>query len=248
MKTAVVAPLGMSPPVVSAFVDGIGEPISDLVLITTNNPIVRAGARLLTTGLARRYPWLRVHIDLLPWDDIATGEQNFSFMSRAARIFREEREVHHCDTIYLNVSGGRKNMCMTLSLVGQILQADGVFHVVNHDISVINERLERFRSEIMAFGDADDPESCEQLYRQHEADFDHLLFPDRRTYEIIRIPTLPYPSDYLQYLVGGLCDGGAGLTVEDRDLLVRHGIFERAGSSVTLTPHGEALLEVILGR
>ena len=54
MKTAVVAPLGMSPPVVSAFVDGIGEPISDLVLITTNNPIVRAGARLLTTGLARR--------------------------------------------------------------------------------------------------------------------------------------------------------------------------------------------------
>ena len=82
----------------------------------------------------------------------------------------------------------------------------------------------------------------------HEADFDHLLFPDRRTYEIIRIPTLPYPVDYLQYLVRGMLERGAGLTAEDRDLLVRHGIFERVGSSVTLTPHGEALLEVILGR
>jgi len=248
MKTAVIAPLGMSPPVVSAFVDGIGEPISDIVLIATDNPTVRAGARLLTTGLARRYPWLRVHIDMLPWDDIATAEQNFHFMSRAAKIFREEREIHNCDTIYLNVSGGRKNVCMTLSLIGQILQADGVFHVVNRNISVVNERLERFRSEIMAFGDADEPEECEKLYSQHEADFDHILFPDRRTYEIIRIPSLPYPSDYLQYLVGGMCDRGAGLTVEDRDLLVTHGVFERSGSSVVLTPHGEALLEVILGR
>jgi CRISPR-associated protein Csx14 len=248
MKTAVIAPLGMSPPVVSTFIDGLDEPVSDLVLLTTNNASVRAGARLLTTGLARRYPWLRVHTEMLPWDDIATEEQNFKFMSIAAKIFRKERDIHHCDAIYLNVSGGRKNMCMTLSLIGQILQADGVYHIVNRDISVINERLERFRSEIMGFADADDPQELEKLYEMHEADFDHLLFPDRRTYEIIRIPTLPYPVDYLQYLVEGMLERGAGLTAEDRDLLVRHGIFERVGSSVTLTPHGEALLEVILGR
>jgi len=248
MKTAVIAPLGMTPPAVSSFIDGIGEPISDIVLIITGHAAVRAGAAFLSAGLRRKYPYLRVHIEDVGYDDISTPEENFDFMTFTARQIRRQRQKFGCDKIYLNIAGGRKNMCVSLSLIGQILQADGVFHIVNHDVSLMNERLELFRSKIMAFGEAVTPEEADALYEAGCDDFDHILFPRRDRYEIIRIPTLPYPEDYLQYIVQNIYDGAAGLTHADRDLFVRHGILEQQGSRFELTPHGERFIGVILGR
>ncbi|WP_373839849.1 CRISPR-associated protein Csx14 [Methanospirillum sp.] len=248
MKTAVIAPIGMSPPVITEFIDGIGEPVSDLVLMATNHPQVTAGVNLVMAGLTRRYQWLRIHVEVLPFEDIASSEENFVFMKHAVRIFKEERDKHHCDTIYLNVAGGRKNMCITLALVGQLMGADGVFHLVNHNVEWINERLELFRSKISQFKEATTYEDANALYEQYAQDYDAILFPGRTSYEIIRIPTLPYPTDYLGYLVSGMKDRGAGLTGEDKDLLARHGMIERAGTVSDLTPHGESFLEVIFNR
>ncbi|MGV8110927.1 CRISPR-associated protein Csx14 [Methanospirillum sp.] len=248
MKTAVIAPIGMSPPVISEFIDGIGEPVSDLVLIATSHPQVLAGVNLVKAGLTRKYQWLRIHTEVLPYEDIATSEENFSFMKTAVRIFKEEREKFHCDTIYLNVAGGRKNMCITLALVGQLMGADGVFHLVSHNVEWINERLEMLRSKISEFTDASSIEEANSLYEKDVYHYDALLFPDRQSYEIIRIPTLPYPTDYLGYLVSGMRDHGAGLTGEDKELLVKHGMIDRAGSVSDLTPHGEGFLEVIFNR
>ncbi|HWQ65387.1 MAG TPA: CRISPR-associated protein Csx14 [Methanospirillum sp.] len=248
MKTAVIAPIGMSPPVITEFIDGIGEPVSDLVLLATNNFQVLAGVNLVRAALARRYQWLRIHVELLPFDDIATSEQNHTFMKQAVRVFHEERERFHCDTIYLNVAGGRKNMCITLTLVGQLLGADGVFHVVNRNVDVINQRLEMMRRDISTFTDLSDLQAAELAYAEKSDQFDQLLFPDRQSYEIIRIPTLPYPMDYLGYLVSGMKEMGAGLTGEDKDLLVKHGMIERAGTSCDLTRQGEAFLEVLFQR
>ncbi|PWR70457.1 CRISPR-associated protein Csx14 [Methanospirillum stamsii] len=248
MKTAVIAPIGMSPPVITEFIDGIGEPVSDLVLIATSHPQVLAGVNLVKAGLTRKYQWLRIHVEILPFEDIATSNENFSFMKKAVRIFKEEREKFHCDTIYLNVAGGRKNMCITLALVGQLMGADGVFHLVSHNVEWINERLEMFRAKIGRFGDVSSPEEANSLYEEDVLNYDSLLFPDRKSYEIIRIPTLPYPTDYLGYLVAGMSDRGAGLTGEDKELLEKNGMIDRAGSVCDLTPHGEAFLEVIFNR
>lgn len=248
MKTAVIAPMGMSPPVITEFIDGIGEPVSDLVLLATQNPQVIAGVHLVQAALARRFQWLRIHVEHLPFDDISDNEQNFTFMKQAVRVFHEERERFNCDTIYLNVAGGRKNMCITLSLVGQLLSADGVFHVVNQNVDVINQRLEMMRRDISRFADLSEPQAAAAAYEMKHGEYDSILFPDRQSYEIIRIPTLPYPMDYLGYLVAGLKDNGAGLTGEDKDLLVRHGMIERAGSVCDLTRQGEAFLEVIFQR
>lgn len=248
MKTAVIAPVGMSPPVITEFIDGIGEPVSDLVLLATQNPQVMAGVHLVRAALSRRFQWLRIHVEILPYDDISDEEQNYAFMKQAVRIFHEERDRHHCDTIYLNVAGGRKNMCITLALVGQLLSADGVFHVVSQHVDVINQRLEQMRRDISRFADLSDPEAAAAAYEEQYTEYDSLLFPDRQSYEIIRIPTLPYPIDYLGYLVSGMKEQGAGLTGDDKDLLVRHGMMDRAGTVCDLTPHGEAFLEVLFQR
>lgn len=247
MKTAVLAPIGMSPPVVTEFLDVINEPVSDLVLFATEHPHVRAGVRFVQAGLAARYPWLRVHVEVLPFEDIATSEENFVFMSRAARSIRREREQYHCDQVFLNVAGGRKNMCISLSLLGQLMAVDGVFHLVNHNVAWINERLEHLRHDIDLFGDVPDDE-VPPLYERRRQEYDALLFPDRSTYELIRIPTLPYPADFLGYLVRGMEEGGAGLTGDDKALLVRHGLIERTGERLEVTEHGRGFLEVIYGR
>jgi len=248
MKTAVISPIGLSPPVITEFVDGIGEPVSDVVLFVTGHPQVVAGARLVQAALASKFSWLRVHTETLPYHDIATDSQNFHFMKEASRVFRAERERYHCEKIYLNVAGGRKNMCITLALVGQLLAADGVFHVVNKNVDIINQRLEQHRRIIAQFGEVSDPEELRAQYESHRNVLEPLLFPDRQSYEIIRIPTIPYPSDYLGYVVEGMKDRGAGLTGNDKDLLLRHGMMDRVGSHCTLTKHGEQFLEVLFQR
>jgi len=248
MKTAVIAPLGMSPPVITTFVDGIGEPVSDVVVLVPDNEKIRAGLGLLQTGLKLKFPWIRVHTEILPFSDIATEKENFQFMSRAAHIIRIERDKYKCDKIFLNVAGGRKNICITLALLGQILQTDGVFHITSHNIDVVNTTLERYRKEISGFLTAETEDECRTIYDRHREIFDHILFPERATYDIIRIPTLPFPTDYLQYLIYSLKSDINDLTGADRELLVVHGLLEKTGATYHITDHGRAILEVLLGR
>ncbi|QYZ78199.1 CRISPR-associated protein Csx14 [Methanofollis formosanus] len=246
MKTAVIAPVGMSPPAISTLIDGIGVPVTDCILLATKNPAVQASVGLLTTGLHRRFPWMRIHHEVLPFEDIGTEEETFAFITQAARIIRQEQETFGCDHVYLSISGGRKNMCVSLSLLAPLLQTDGVFHVINTEINVVNTRLEHLRKDIEAFATADDDER-NRLYEEKSTEYDHLLFPPRDTYEVIRIPTLPYPPDHLHHLILGLTTGEA-LTSDERDLLARHGILEPGRSSTVLTPYGERFLAAFLGR
>lgn len=248
MKTAVIAPLGLSPPAITSFIEGIGEPVSDLIVIATNNEMVKSGANFLTAGLSLRYPWLKVHLEILPFDDISNTEDNFKFMSFAARHIRNEREYFNCEKIYLNCAGGRKNECVTLALLGQILQVDGVFHIVNENVGVLNQRLEYFRKDILKFLDVNEEEEQKALYETKKSEYDALLFPARAGYEIIRIPTLPFPEDYLGYLIYSIKNSGEGMDKSDLELMVNHGIFEKTGNNYEVTRHGEEFLEVLLGK
>ncbi|MHC1630393.1 MAG: CRISPR-associated protein Csx14 [Methanoculleaceae archaeon] len=247
MKTAVIGPLGLSPPVISTFVEGIGEPVSDVVLLMTRHPMVIAGSRFLRAGLKRRYPWIRVHEELLDFDDISSNQENFTFMSVAARQIRRERETFQCDKIYLNCAGGRKNECVTLAVLGQILQVDGIYHIINENVGMLNERLERYRNDIKEFRDLNE-EECDRRYEDNVEEYESLLFPNPSTYELIRIPTLPYPEDYLGYLIIYIKNHGEGMEKSDIDLLVRHGILDKIGTQYDITPHGENFLRVLMGR
>ncbi|MDO9539320.1 MAG: CRISPR-associated protein Csx14 [Methanocalculus sp.] len=248
MKTAVIAPIGMSPPAVSSFIDGIGEPISDLVILATQDEFVLAGTKFLDAGLSLRYQWLRIHPVILPFDDVATDEETLRFMAEAAAIFREEREVHSCDTIYLNITGGRKNMSVVLTLVGQLLGADGVYSVVNPEIQHMNMLLERHRREIGMFAEVGSREEGIAMYEENREVFDQILFPPRTSYKIVRIPTLPYPADHIGYLVRSCLGTDERLAYSDAEQLIRHGILEKKGQVPVITPYGRKFLSILLGK
>jgi len=91
MKTSIISPLGLSPPVITAFIEGIAEPITDVVVLTTDNEEVKRGYELVRIGLKIKYPGIKIHEVRLPFDDVYTTEQNLQFMAIAARTIKEER-------------------------------------------------------------------------------------------------------------------------------------------------------------
>ncbi len=248
MKTAVIAPLGLSPPVITTFIEGIGEKVSDLVVLTTENEDVKAGYELIRIGMEQKYPKVRVHEITLPFEDVNTTEENLRFMSICAKVIREEREFYKCNKILLNIAGGRKNMCITLSLLGQLMAVDGVYHVVSKDVQIVNQLLENLREQIRKIYRADSEEEKLKLYKERERHFNSLLFPDRKEYEIIRIPTLPYPREYLARLITALMQNPESLSVEEKRMLEAHGILEKFGNNFRMTDYGKRFMDVLIGK
>ncbi|MBS7645096.1 hypothetical protein KEJ44_03525 [Candidatus Bathyarchaeota archaeon] len=127
-------------------------------------------------------------------------------MRASARILRDQREVHKADLIYLCVAGGRKDMCITLSLIAQYFGVNGVFHIIMPDVKSFNIQLERLRHEIKELAEAEDKEA---YYEAHKEAFDPLMFPPISAYTVIRIPVIPYPRSVLNDVVKLLGQGRA---------------------------------------
>ena len=244
MKIAVIAPLGLSPPVITAFVDYL-KGVNDLVVMTTEDERVKQGFELIRVAMKMKYPKTRIHEVQLPFEDVVTTEQNFEFMRIASRVIRDQKEKYRSDVVYINVAGGRKNMCITLSILGQFLNVDGIFHVVSPDVRVVNELLERLRADIEQIYRAESEDEKIKIYRDRERLFDSLMFP--RDYEVVRIPTIPIPMDYMVRLVDALFnDRVEELSDSERDMLVRHGLVEKIGSRYVVTEFGKKFAEVLV--
>ena len=241
---AVISPLGMSPPVVTAFVDYVRN-VRDLIVLTTTNERVKQGYELVKVAMKIRYPKTRIHEIEIPFEDVTTEEQNFEFMRIAGRAIKRQKEKFGSDIVYLNVAGGRKNMCITLSILGQFLNVDGIFHLITPDIKIINELLENLRRDIEKIYFADTEEEKIEIYKERERMFNSLMFPKK--FDVIRIPTIPIPKEYLRRLLDILYNERIDqLTASEKDLLVRHGLIERTGTKVKVTNFGKKFAEVLI--
>ncbi len=244
MKLAAISPLGMSPPVVTAFVDYFGG-VKDLVVMTTRDKRVKQGFELVRIALKMKYPKTRIHEVEIPFEDITTQNQNFEFMRIAGKAIKNQKEKFGSDVVYLNVAGGRKNMCITLSILGQFLNVDGIFHLITPDVKIINELLENLRRDIQKIYAADTEEEKVEVYKEKERMFDSLMFP--KEFEVIRIPTVPIPEDYIKRLVDVLYNERIDqLMVSEKDMLIRHGLIERAGMKFRVTEFGKKFAEVLV--
>jgi len=202
VKTAIIAPLGTSPPVVTEFLEYVEKVldrrVSDLVLIVTREPAILEGVPLVEEAVRSRYPHVHVHRVQLPFPDIRSNEDNLTFMRICAETLRREKEVHRTDAIYLCVAGGRKDMCITLSLLAQYFEVNGVFHVITPDVKSMNIELERARHNIRELAEAPDRQN---YYNQHRELFDNLMYPPLAEYTVINIPVLPYPQTVLNDII-----------------------------------------------
>lgn len=231
MKTSVIAPMGMSPPVVSEYIDWLfsrDQIVNDLVIIDTQEDRVRASTELVRIAFLERFPSLNVHVNTLSYLDIDTTERNIEFMRMAAKIIKEERETYGVEKILLNVGGGRKNMCITLTLVGQILGVNGAFHLVNKNVQDINTTLERMRKDIKEIYESGTDEEKLEKYKAKKEEFDNLLFPDKSQYEVIQLPVIPFPREVVGIIKTLMCEDSEARLEADlrayKELLVAAGL------------------------
>lgn len=198
-KTSIVATLGTSPPVVTEFLQFVEEAldrrVTDLTLLATREEMVLESVELVRQAVKDRYPHVHLHVVELPFKDINSEEKSYEFAKKAYQVLLEERIKHKANIIYLCIAGGRKDMCIILSLLGQIFGVDGIYHVVMPDVKAFNIALERIRKEMTDLLHAEDKEG---YYQEKKEVFELVMFPPPSEYAVIRLPLLPYPPSILQ--------------------------------------------------
>jgi CRISPR-associated protein Csx14 len=195
--------MGNSPPVVTEFVDYTAkeETIRNCVILSTEAQQVEESTTIAAYALQRRFPKIRCYIVSIPFEDIQSTSDTIEFMRLCARVIREERERYRAQKIYLNIAGGRKNMSIIMVLLGQMLGVNGVFHVINRNVQVFNERLERLRYIIAQIHSTPNDNRRAEIYETHVRELEELMFPSISDYSVIRLPILPYPLEYLGEII-----------------------------------------------
>ncbi|MEM3404138.1 MAG: CRISPR-associated protein Csx14 [Nitrososphaeria archaeon] len=195
---SIIATIGTSPPVITEFLQYVKEVldqrVTDLTIITTKEPLVLEGLELVKAGVADRYPMVHLHVVGLPFDDVDSEERNTEFIGIAARILRDQKEKYGIEVVHLCVAGGRKEVCIMLSLLAQFYNVNGVYHIVMPDVKTFNQQLELIRYETRELANAEDKLA---YYRQKKELLEPVLFPQPSTYNVIKIPVIPYPMHTL---------------------------------------------------
>jgi CRISPR-associated protein Csx14 len=199
VKTSLITTLGTSPPVVTEFVRYMQEAektnATDLTIVTTQEKKVLEGLELVKQAIKDRYPNLRQHIKTLPIKDVATEEENYTFMKFMAQLLTEQQTIHRVDSTHLSLAGGRKDMSITAALLAQYLGVNGIYHIVMPNIDLVNMELEQLRPKITELANSQDKQA---YYQQHKNIFEPLLYPPFHQYRVIKIPIIPYPKTILR--------------------------------------------------
>jgi len=230
MKTSIIAPVGMSPPIITEFVEYIakveGKFVSDVVLLITDTKEVKECAELAVSALEVNYSNIHTHWVELPFSDISSIEDHIRFMKICLSWIKKEKTEHGCDYVYLNIAGGRKDMCASLALLGSWEDVDGIFHIICPEINVFNTKLERMRKDIEEHYKA---ENLTEFYRKHREEFDELMFPPPESYNVIRIPYFPFPKKELEKIIDLLRIGKAVSTIDVEIDRISLKMLEKAG-------------------
>jgi CRISPR-associated protein Csx14 len=195
----VVAPVGTSPPVVTEFIDYVErvleEDISDLTLLSTKEELIQQSSTLINVSLKVNRPSIHVHNVTLPFEDISSQDSSQEFAKIAAEILSNQKSKFGANQVYLCVAGGRKEMCIILSVLAQLLPVDGVYHVVMPSVTMYNQELELLRKDIRELNDSNERES---FYKGRREKFDRIMFPEPRLYCVIKIPIIPIAPEFLE--------------------------------------------------
>lgn len=248
-KVSILAPIGTSPPVITEFLQYVevvlDQRVTDVTIITTREPLVLKGLELVKAGVADRYPKVHVHVVELPYDDVDSEERSTEFIGIAARILRDQKEKYGVEVVHLCVAGGRKEVCIILSLLAQFYNVNGVYHIVMPDVKTFNQQLELIRYEAKELANAEDKLA---YYRQKRGLLEPVLFPQMSTYNVIKVPVIPYPmhtligmKQVLKQRKFPLKSIDTGIASQLRDL----GYIRVTRNYAYTSPDGERLLRII---
>ncbi len=240
-RGVVVAPLGLSPPVVSEFVEylvRIGEPPSEVVIIRTEDPEVSIGFAVLQAALGTRYPSLRVRDFIVRTDDVNSQDDVCEFLLTAAKALSAAQGRW---PLRILVSGGRKSMTVALTILAPFLPVEGVYHVIMPPVKVASYRLEAVREIMKEVASSGDPKAA---YEKRRDQLDPVMWPPVSEYRVVKLPVVPYPPDVALALTRVLREGGWRRDLPDELLLqlsVAGLIRVGEGSKVLVTELGEGV-------
>ncbi|MEM0133954.1 MAG: CRISPR-associated protein Csx14 [Thermoplasmatales archaeon] len=194
MKSALINPMGTSPMVATEMVNylrNIDDRLRDVILICTDHRTVVAGANAAASAIKDRYPGIRVHMVRLEFPDIHDESSLLSFLSAFIDVTKKERS-YDVDTIYLNVSGGRKVQNIVLSLYAGILGIDQVYNVFDPDLENFNARYEEVKSDVIdGFGDS----SSVERYREMKPLIESIFYPPLSRLVFLKVGVLQMSQD-----------------------------------------------------
>lgn len=249
MKLGILATMGTSPPVVSEFIDYVErlERVSDLRILATAEGMVKNSALLAKIAVSDKYPHIKTRIEELPMKDITTEEENLAFMRKTMEVIADMRRGE-IERLYVCLAGGRKEMVASLVLLTQLTNVEALYHVVSPNVKEMNVALERIRSNIEALAAHPDPSS---YYAENRAVFEPVMYPDPATYNVIRIPVLPYPPALVQKLKSVFAKGyvrraSSGLDYEFLQRLKDAGFVSMTREKVIVTDSGRSFYENVL--
>ncbi|MEM4270088.1 MAG: CRISPR-associated ring nuclease, partial [Candidatus Caldarchaeum sp.] len=150
--------------------------------------------------------------------------------------------------VYVCLAGGRKEMVASLVLLAQLTDVEALYHVVAPDIKSINIMLEKIRSHISSLARSSNPV---EYYRQNKDVLDPVMYPPAQSYNVVRVPVLPYPSAFLNLLKQTLSReyvDGRQLKVDEAFLkrLRRAGLVRIVRNRVVVTDEGRLFYTHVL--
>lgn len=217
MKCCMIASLGASPPVVCEVLETLIDhhySISDVVLLCTESEEVKKSALVVEKGIEHTYPHTRVHEIWLPFEDVRDEGDLVELMRTCAKTIRRERELYGCERVFLNLTGGRKGVGVCLSILGQMMDIDGLFYAVHFESGIVNVSLERIRYLIDGLYESEDKD---KYYQKNKDELERVLFPPKESYNVIELPCLPYPNAYLGK-VATLLSSSEGVKADEVDI------------------------------
>ena len=199
-KKALVIPMGRSPAIATEMVRYLEpEGITDIILIPTRDEFVLAGTRMVEAALRVNYPKIRTHVAVSGVEDVVSSRDTIKVMKELARAICKEKFDFKVDYLYLSIAGGRKETTVTSTILGLAFGITAIYHVINREVKSYNDYQEKIKSEIEWFIEPDLNKRIER-YREIKEKIDYLLFPNGSVLEFIKVPTIPYPPEYISLL------------------------------------------------
>ncbi len=250
MRISAVCLLGNTPPVATEFMEylALSHTVVRYTLVSTIEPAVRESAAFAQYVLNRRFPSLPVDILETSISDIESDEDTILFMREMARVLRPENKD---SAVHLCIAGGRKIMGVAATLLAQFLPIEGIFHIINKDVKNFNIELEKARKIISDITATSDEKKRDQIYTSNREMIENVMFPKRNRYDVLRIPLIPMPLDYVGEVIGVLRsdfirESDCRLPPHDVERLIRCGLLERGGSDrLVPTKLGRELGELV---
>ncbi|MEM3255809.1 MAG: CRISPR-associated protein Csx14 [Candidatus Micrarchaeaceae archaeon] len=188
-----------------------GDPgLNDMILMYTELDEIITSTYASATAIKSKYPKVRIHYSKLPFEDIKSENELYTFLDVLGSRIKLEKENYNVSKIYVNLSGARKVQAISVSAFAALLGIDELWNVINIDITDFNYLYEQNKNIFKEFMNGENLDA----YMAHRDILDAIFYPDPNKLTFIKVPFLKLPRDDMNQLKK-LLKGGYDLTHGD---------------------------------